>query len=248
MSGDGLILSGIEKSFVVDGNVVEVLHNIDLVVPSGAFVSIVGPSGCGKSTLLRLLAGLDKDYHGQITLDREPIVGPSLDRGIVFQDHRLFPWLTVERNVSMAFQASDVPAAERTRLVAEHIAMVGLRGFERAYPSQLSGGMAQRAAIARAMVNSPRTLLLDEPLGALDFFTRLRLQDELQDLWMKRHVTMILVTHDIDEAVYLSDKVVVLKPNPGRVDRIFDVAVARPRRRDSEDLAAIRKDVLATFA
>jgi sulfonate transport system ATP-binding protein len=231
----------------VNGAALPVLDNIDFFVGDGEFISIVGASGCGKSTLLRLIAGLDLDFEGTITIDDQPVLGPSLDRGIVFQDHRLFPWLNVYDNIAMAFEARPIPAAKQRSLIEEHIELVGLRGFEKAFPHQLSGGMAQRAAIARALVNHPKMVLLDEPLGALDYFTRMRLQRELQTIWMTKNVTMIFITHDIDEALFMSDRIVVLKPHPGRIERIVDIDLPRPRNRESPEFIALRHEILEEF-
>ncbi|WP_246669379.1 MULTISPECIES: ABC transporter ATP-binding protein [unclassified Bradyrhizobium] len=245
--GGGVQVSHVGKTYEVNGAALPVLDNIDFFVGEGEFVSIVGASGCGKSTLLRLIAGLDLDFEGAISIDGQPVLGPSLDRGIVFQDHRLFPWLNVFDNIAMAFEARPIPAAKQRALIEEHIELVGLRGFEKAFPHQLSGGMAQRAAIARALVNHPRMVLLDEPLGALDYFTRMRLQRELQTIWMTKNVTMIFITHDIDEALFMSDRIVVLKPNPGRIERIVDIDLPRPRNRESPDFIALRHEILEEF-
>ncbi len=172
----------------------QVLQDIDLQVRAGEFISIVGASGCGKSTLLRLVLGIDVDYEGHIALGDERVTAPGLDRGIVFQDHRLFPWLTVEQNIAVGLRNADRSAAEKRELIAEHVALVGLQGFEQSFPRQISGGMAQRVAIARGLVNRPRVLLLDEPFGALDALTRTRLQGELQRIWQHERITMLLVT------------------------------------------------------
>ena len=223
------------------------LRDIDLRLPAGEFVSIVGASGCGKSTLLRLVLGLDTDYEGRIDLDGERIAGPGLDRGIVFQDHRLFPWLTVEQNIGVGLRNADATPGRKRALVAEHVALVGLQGFEKSFPHQISGGMAQRVAIARGLVNRPRVLLLDEPFGALDALTRARLQAELQHIWQKERITMLLVTHDVEEAVFLGDRVVVMQPHPGRVRRIVPVDLPRPRNRSDPAFIRIRDDVLADF-
>lgn len=221
-----------------------VLRDITIDVEAGAFVSIVGASGCGKSTLLRLILGLDADYRGDILLDRHAVVGTSLARGIVFQDHRLLPWLTLEQNVSLALINVPLSFAEKRERVREHIALVGLTGFEQAYPHQLSGGMAQRAAIARGLVTRPEILLLDEPLGALDALTRLRLQDELLRIWERERITMILVTHDVEEAIYLSDKVIVMQPGPGRVTGEVEVDLVEPRDRASHEFVALRQRII----
>jgi NitT/TauT family transport system ATP-binding protein/sulfonate transport system ATP-binding protein len=243
-----LDISNLSKQYRVKGQSLPVLDNISLSIRPGEFISIVGASGCGKSTLLRLVIGLENDYQGEILLDGKRIAGTSLERGIVFQEHRLFPWLTVEQNVSLGLLNAALPDAEKRRSVQEHIDLVGLKGFETAYPYQLSGGMSQRVAIARALVNRPEVLLLDEPFGALDALTRHHLQQELQRIWEQEGITAILVTHDVDEAVYLGDRVVVMEPRPGRIKRIVDVDLPRPRERGSYAFTDIKDDVLAEFA
>jgi NitT/TauT family transport system ATP-binding protein/sulfonate transport system ATP-binding protein len=239
-----LEITHLNKQYKVKGETLPVLENVSLSIKPGEFVSIVGSSGCGKSTLLRLLIGLENDYQGGILLDGKRIVGTSLERGIVFQEHRLFPWLTVAQNVSMGLLNAPGSADEKKASVQEHINLVGLKGFETAYPHQLSGGMSQRVAIARALVNRPEVLLLDEPFGALDALTRNHLQQELQRIWEAEGITMILVTHDVEEAVYLGDRVVVMLPRPGRIKRIVDVPLRRSRERSSAAFAAIKADVL----
>jgi ABC-type nitrate/sulfonate/bicarbonate transport system ATPase subunit len=240
-----LTINDLDKSFVIGGQPRAVLENINLTVRPGEFVSIVGASGCGKSTLLRLIVGLDDQYSGEIRLDGERIATTSLDRGIVFQDHRLFPWMTLEQNIELALLNTDTPQARRAQIVAEHIALVGLTGFEKAYPHQLSGGMAQRAAIARALVTEPKVLLLDEPLGALDALTRVHVQSELQRIWMAQRSTMVMVTHDVEEALYLGDRVIVMSPHPGRIRRIVDVDLPHPRDRRSPLLHRLKDEILA---
>ena len=242
-----LALQHVSKSFSLKNGPLLVLDDISLRIAPGEFVAIVGGSGCGKSTLLRLLAGLDRQYQGTLTHDGAPITGPSLQRGLVFQDHRLFPWLTVEQNIALTFTNSTVPADERRTRVTAEISRVGLDGFAGAYPHQLSGGMSQRAAIARALVGRPDILLLDEPLGALDALTRLRMQQELRRLWQDEGITMVMVTHDIDEAVYLADRVVVMEARPGRVRRIQEVRLAHPRQRGSAEFVALRDGLHANF-
>ena len=240
-----LSLSGLAKRFTIGGESRPVLEGINLDVRPGEFVSIVGASGCGKSTLLRLIVGLDADYAGEIRLDGERVTGTSLDRGIVFQDHRLFPWMTLEQNVEVALLGTELHRLRRARIVADHIALVGLKGFEKAWPHQLSGGMAQRAAIARALVTAPRLLLLDEPLGALDALTRVHVQNELQRIWMAQRSTMVMVTHDVEEALYLGDRVIVMSPNPGRIRRIVEVDLPHPRDRRSPLLHRLKDEILA---
>ena len=239
-----LSLRGLSKCYPLKGQQVPVLEGIDLDINPGEFVSILGASGCGKSTLLRLVVGLDQDYQGQILLDQQPVRGPGLERGIVFQDHRLFPWMTLQQNIALALKNHALPTAEKNRLVAEHIDLVGLTGFESAYPHQLSGGMAQRAAIARALVNKPKVLLLDEPLGALDALTRVRLQQELQRIWVQERCTVIMVTHDIEEALYLGDRVIVLDAHPGRIREDLRIDLPHPRQRDSALLQGFKQRLL----
>lgn len=242
-----LALKGVSKSFEFKNQRLQVLDDINLSVAPGEFVAIVGASGCGKSTLLRLLAGLDTRYEGQVLHDGKPVRGTHLSRGLVFQDHRLFPWLTVYQNIDLAFTNTAVPATERKSRVEAQIERVGLTGFADAYPHQLSGGMSQRASIARALVNRPEVLLLDEPLGALDALTRLKLQQELRRLWQDENITMVMVTHDIDEAVFLANRVVVLDARPGRIRRIQEINLPQPRDRGDPRLVALRDSILAEF-
>ncbi|NDZ17994.1 sulfonate ABC transporter ATP-binding protein [Variovorax sp. WS11] len=245
-----LDIRGLGKRYAstqASGGELQVLEGIDLHVPAGRFVSIVGASGCGKSTLLRLILGLDAQYEGEILLDGQPVSGTGRERGIVFQDHRLFPWLTVEQNIAVGLRNAPFSATQKRELVAAHVARVGLEGFEKSFPHQISGGMAQRVAIARGLVNRPRVLLLDEPFGALDALTRSRLQNELQRIWQKERITMLLVTHDVEEAVFLGDRVVVMQPSPGRIRRIVEVDLPHPRNRSDPAFIALRDDVLRDF-
>ncbi|MCB4810649.1 ABC transporter ATP-binding protein [Methylovorus menthalis] len=242
-----LQLDHVSKSYLLHGEPLKVLDDIQLDIRSGEFVSIVGASGCGKSTLLRLITGLDAQYQGNIVYQGQRISGTSLDRSIVFQEHRLFPWLTVEENILLAFSATDVSQEERQARVKAQIATVGLTGFEKAYPHQISGGMSQRVAIARALVLRPQLLLLDEPFGALDVLTRMKLQHELQRLWEQEGLTTVLVTHDVEEAVFLGDRIVVMTSHPGRIKRIVPVKLPRPRIRSASEFQRIRDDVLSDF-
>lgn len=239
-----LEIRGVDKTFRVAGRDVLVLAGIDLMVSPGEFLSIVGASGCGKSTLLRLILGLDLDYQGEIRVDGRPVERPGLDRSIVFQDHRLLPWLTVEANVAAALRRSPSSRAEKEEAVREHLELVGLEQFAKAYPAQLSGGMAQRVAIARALVNRPCFLLLDEPLGALDALTRLRLQDELKRIVQHEGTTAVLVTHDVDEAVHLGHRVVVMQPHPGRIAAVLPVPSSARFDRSCVDFIRLRDEVL----
>jgi len=240
----GVRIERLSKQYRLNDTPFTALDDIDLSIRPGEFVSIVGPSGCGKSTLLRLIVGLDTDYDGQIRLDGVRVAGTGLERGLVFQDHRLFPWMTVARNIEVALLTQKLPRARRERLIASHLELVGLTGFENAYPHQLSGGMAQRAAIARALVNAPKVLALDEPLGALDALTRVKVQAELQRIWMEAGTTMIMVTHDVDEALFLGDRVVVMSARPGRIARIVDVDLPHPRDRASSVLHRLKDEIL----
>jgi ABC-type nitrate/sulfonate/bicarbonate transport system ATPase subunit len=239
-----VVLDNLEKSFRVDGSALPVLQGVSLTFRPGAFTALVGPSGCGKSTILRLIAGLDAPDGGGIRVDGRTVEGPGLERGLVFQEHRLLPWLTVEKNVALSLESSRLSKAEKAERVQAHIDLVGLKGFERAYPRQLSGGMAQRAAIARALANQPQVLLLDEPLGALDSLTRTRLQQELLRIWRQEKVTMVMVTHDIEEAVFLADQIVVMSPRPGRVEAVIPVDLPHPRNRLDAAFARARQAVV----
>ena len=242
-----LQISHVTRRFKVNGETLTALDDVSLDIAEGEFVTIVGASGCGKSTLLRLGAGLDTPTSGFVGHAGRPVTEPSLERGIVFQEPRLFPWLTVARNIALGLENSGLPKAEKKRLVESHLELVGLSAFANAYPHQLSGGMAQRAGIARGLVNRPNALFLDEPFGALDAITKTRLQDELQDIWAKERITMVLVTHDVEEAVYLADRVVVMSPQPGRIRDIIPVELPRPRLRTSQRLVDVRNRVLESL-
>jgi NitT/TauT family transport system ATP-binding protein len=223
------------------------LDDFSLNVRAGEFVSIVGPSGCGKSTLLDIIAGLSKAAQGSILIDGRPVSGPDLDRGIVMQGYALFPWRTVRKNVEFGLEIKGLPAAERRATAGRCIELVGLDGFEDRYPYELSGGMKQRVAIARALAYDPKVLLMDEPFAAVDAQTREALQDELTRIWEMTEKTVIFVTHSIDEAIILADRVVVMTPNPGRIRRVFEVGLPRPRTnqamRLSSDYAELRQRV-----
>ena len=221
----------------------QALSNISLSIAPGELVSLIGPSGCGKSSLLRLIAGLDTPDSGELLVGSDPINEPSAERGLVFQDPNLFPWLPVRRNIEAGLVARRVLREKRNE-VDEFMRLVGLETFADAYPHHLSGGMAQRVALARALINHPKVLLLDEPLGALDAFTRMRLQDEVLRLWENRRTTMLLVTHDIDEAIYMSDCILVMTPAPGRIDRKIEINLQRPRDRTSEPFVRLRSEIL----
>jgi ABC-type nitrate/sulfonate/bicarbonate transport system ATPase subunit len=236
----------VSKSFPVPDDPLtqrQALRNISLSIAAGELVSLVGPSGCGKSTLLRLIAGLDTPDLGELLVGSEAICEPSAERGLVFQDPNLFPWLTVRGNIEAGLVARSVLREKRSE-VGEFMRLVGLEAFSDAYPHHLSGGMAQRVALARALINDPKVLLLDEPLGALDAFTRMRMQDEVLRLWENRRTTMLLVTHDIDEAIYMSDRIMIMTQRPGRIDREIDITLVRPRDRTSESFLRLRSEIL----
>jgi ABC-type nitrate/sulfonate/bicarbonate transport system ATPase subunit len=239
-------IHGVSHAFELGGAQLPVLDAIDLSVAAGEFVALLGPSGCGKSTLLRLISGLEQPTAGSITADGLLIDRPDPSRILVFQDPTLFPWATVWNNAATGLEARGVLGQERWRVDAA-LDLVGLRGFSNAYPHQLSGGMAQRAALARALVNDPSLLLLDEPLGKLDSLTRLALQTELVALWRAAGFTAILVTHDVEEAVLLTSRVIVLSERPARIKAEFYVERPYPRHRDDPELVALRRQILATL-
>lgn len=240
-----LTINNLNKFFDRDGGKLQVLQDINLEIKKDEFVCIVGASGCGKSTLLRAIAGLDPEHEGTVTIEGKEIVKPEKERGIVFQEHRLFPWMTVSQNIN--YVLNHLTKEEREKRVREHIELVGLAGFENSYPKQLSGGMAQRAGIARALANRPQLLLLDEPFGALDAFTKIQMQNEVRRIHKQEKTTMILVTHDIDEAVYLADRIIVFSARPGRIKKIVNVELAEPRDRNNEEFIRIRKSIYKEF-
>jgi ABC-type nitrate/sulfonate/bicarbonate transport system ATPase subunit len=232
-----LALEHVGKTYFRQGQRVEALRDISLQIENGEFIVLLGQSGCGKSTLLRLIAGLDDDFDGFIE------AAPGA-RSIVFQEHRLFPWLTTEQNIELALYHAPLTAAQKRAAVSAQLALVGLSGFAQAYPHELSGGMAQRAAIARALAGDPSLFLLDEPFGALDAFTRHHIQQELQRIWLERRMATVMVTHDIEEAVFLADRIVVIEPHPGHIGGIIEVTLPRPRERTSAAFLEIKHRLL----
>jgi len=218
------------------------LQDVSFEVAAGEVVALLGPSGCGKSTLLRMVAGLERQFGGRVLVDGESVAGPSTKVGVMFQEPRLMPWLTVAENIGFGLRGK-VDQDDLTSLIQQ----VGLAGFEQALPKQLSGGMAQRVAIARGLITRPSLLLLDEPFSAVDAFTRMHLQELLLEVVNRRGATILLVTHDVDEALYLSDRVIVMSPRPGRIETTVQVPLPRPRDRRAPALAALRSDVLAAL-
>jgi nitrate ABC transporter ATP-binding subunit len=241
--GDILAIRGVTKRFAVGDDEVEALAPVDLAIPPGEFVCMIGASGCGKSTLLRIIAGFEEPTTGDVSIYGKAITGPGSDRGMVFQDYALFPWMTVRQNISFGPRQRQLPREEIERTTDEFIKMVGLERFADRYPNQLSGGMKQRVAIARVLANNANILLMDEPFGALDALTREQLQNELLQIWKRTGVTTIFVTHSVEEAVLLADRVLVMSAGPGRIDSDFRIDLARPRDVSSPEFNALRRDV-----
>ncbi len=239
-----LQIRGLTRVFA-KGNTV-VLKDVNLDVYSGELVCLIGESGCGKSTMLKIIAGFDFPTEGELLVDNQSIQGPDHKRGVVFQESSLLPWLNVENNIGLGLEIRGSSPDGESR-VNRFIEIMGLKGFEHHYPNELSGGMAQRVAIARALINDPNILLLDEPFGALDAFTRMRLQDEFIRIWENERYTTLFVTHDIDEAVYLGTRVVALTRRPGRVARIFNINLRRPRDRTSAEFIRLRGMIAKEF-
>lgn len=240
-------IKNVQKTFAIDGKEIEVLRDINFSIADGQIISIVGTSGCGKSTLLKIIAGLESATSGSVELNGKKIERPSeRDIGVIFQEPRLLPWSSVEKNIEFGISQS-LPKQERKEWIQEHIELVGLKGFEKALPKQLSGGMQQRVSIARSLINRPNALILDEPFGALDAFTKINMQKEVLHIWEKEKTTLILVTHDIDEAIFMGDQVIVLSNKPGRIKKIIPVDLPRSRDRTGDDFSHIRKLVYEQF-
>jgi sulfonate transport system ATP-binding protein len=242
-----LEIRDLEKSFVINGRPHPVFSRLDLAIQPGEFVVIVGESGSGKTTLLRIIAGLETADRGSVVVGGQSVSGIGTERGMVFQEPRLLPWLTVRKNVSIGLELRHLPKPEIDQKVDTFLNLVGLGGFASAYPNQLSGGMAQRVGIARALAINPDILLLDEPLGALDAMTKIRMQRELERIWQEQGVTMIMVTHDIEEAVYLADKIVVMSKQDSGVRDVTPVSLPRPRDRSARQFGEVREALLRAF-
>lgn len=239
MSGSDrrVAVDGVSKTYDGEDGGVRALADVSFDVEDGEFVCIVGPSGCGKTTLFRIIGGLEPPTAGEVRLSGEPVTGPSPDLGIVFQEYHLFPWRTVRGNVAFGLEQQDLAADTREQRVAEMLDLVGLEAFADSYPKGLSGGMKQRVGIARALAVDPEILLMDEPFGSVDAQTRSMLHAELLSIWRETEKTVLFVTHDVDEAVTLADRIVVMEPSPGRVQEIVDVDLDRPRERTDEAFA-----------
>ena len=240
-----LRLAHVSKSFekIETDEVTHALNEINLTMESGEFISLVGPSGCGKSTILRLVAGLIQPTTGKLTVDGKTITGPSPERGMVFQKPTLFPWLTVWDNIAFSLRMQGRLKGNKDK-VERMIKVIGLEKFRNDYPGQLSGGMAQRVALVRSLINEPDILLLDEPLGALDAFTRMNMQDEILKIWQEKEQLAIMVTHDVDEAIYMGTRVIVLDANPGRVVADIQIKEPFPRDRSSDTFVQYRNEIL----
>lgn len=232
MTEPKLRIRGLGKTFHSDKRTVEALRGIDLDIALNEFVCLVGASGCGKSTLLSIVAGLQDHTAGEMAIDGDPILGPGLDRGVVFQSYTLLPWLTAQQNVEFALRAAGKDNAACRAVAREHLELVKLENFAGHYPAELSGGMKQRVAIARALSYRPKMLLMDEPFGALDALTRQQMQSLLTQIWEEHKLTVLFVTHDVEEAVFLADRIAVMAPSPGRIVQQFDVGLGRPRHED----------------
>lgn len=239
-------IEGLQKVYESKKNRFEALQGIDLAIGQNEFLTIVGPSGCGKSTLLRMVAGLDEPSGGSLQVDGEDIIGPGADRGMVFQGYTLFPWLTVRENIEYGLKLKGVPILERRKISNYFLKVIRLESFDKAYPKQLSGGMKQRVAIARALANRPKVLLMDEPFGALDAQTKLEMQEMLLEVWEKEKTTVLFITHDIDEAIFLSQRIVVMGAGPGRILKEFRVELPEgrtPEVREHPDFLSLKREL-----
>jgi nitrate ABC transporter ATP-binding subunit len=238
-----LTISDVTKTFQIGNDQVQALRSVNLNIDKGEFVCLIGASGCGKSTLLRIIAGFEQPSSGQVSLYENAITGPGSDRGMVFQDYALFPWMTVRENIGFGPRQKGLAKKYVSEITDEYLNMVGLAKFADRYPMQLSGGMKQRVAIARVLANECELLLMDEPFGALDALTRESLQQELLEIWARTHVTVVFVTHSVEEAVVLSDRVVVMTAGPGRIEADVAIELARPREVSAMDFNQVRRDI-----
>jgi nitrate ABC transporter ATP-binding subunit len=238
-----VVLRGVTKRFAAGDGEIEALARVDVTINEGEFVCLIGASGCGKSTLLRIIAGFEEPTTGDVTVQGKPITGPGSDRGMVFQDYALFPWMTVRQNIGFGPRQRHLPRKEVDEIAGEFVRLVGLEHAANRYPSQLSGGMKQRVAIARVLANNANILLMDEPFGALDALTREQLQRELLQIWARTRVTIVFVTHSVEEAALLADRVLVMSAGPGRIESDIAIDLPRPRDVSSPEFNAVRRDL-----
>jgi NitT/TauT family transport system ATP-binding protein/sulfonate transport system ATP-binding protein len=238
-----VLIRGVSKHFQVGDGEVEALARIDATIERGAFVCLIGASGCGKSTLLRVVAGFEEPTTGEVVVEGKPVTAPGSDRGMVFQDYALFPWMTVRQNIGFGPRQRQLPRKEVEDIADEFVKLVGLERAASRYPSQLSGGMKQRVAIARVLANNANILLMDEPFGALDALTREQLQRELLQIWARTRVTIVFVTHSVEEAALLADRVLVMSAGPGRIESDIRIDLPRPRDVSSPEFNAVRREL-----
>lgn len=242
-------VKGVTKSFQNSKKAEQrVLDEVHLEIYEGEFICLLGPSGCGKTTLLNILAGFEKPSTGTVTIDGQQVKEPHPKHITIFQNYGLLPWRNVLKNVEYGLEVGGVPAAERRQRALEYVRMVGLESFVNHHPAELSGGMQQRVAIARALAVDPDIIFMDEPFGALDAITRIKMQDEIERIWLTKHKTIVFVTHDIDEAVYLADRVVVMTPHPGKISSIINIELGRSRNRNNWDFIKYRDQIFAEFS
>jgi NitT/TauT family transport system ATP-binding protein len=244
---DDIKIINVNKEYVSNGTTLKAIDNLSIEIKDSQFICIVGPSGCGKSTLLRMIAGLEPFNSGEIFVGGKKVESPSPSIGFVFQEYTLFPWRTVQKNVEFGLELKNVDQAERSKVASKYIDMVGLSKFKDAYPHQLSGGMKQRTAIARTLAVGPDILLMDEPFGALDAQTRNILQEQLLQIWEKEKIKVLFVTHNVDEAVFLADKVIIMTSRPGKIKDIIDIDIPRPRIRTETEVNKLRNTILKSL-
>lgn len=243
-----IVIKNVTKTFTVTNKLPQiVLAGLSLTINNGEFTCLLGPSGCGKTTLMNLIAGFDKPTTGSVEIDGQPVSRPHPKHITIFQDYGLFPWRTVLDNVLFGLEAKGIKGRDAKKLAGEYLELVGLTAAAGQFPRQLSGGMKQRVSIARALAVEPDILLMDEPFGALDAFTRYRLQDEILRIWQEKQPTIIFVTHDIDEAIYLGQKIVIMSPNPGRIKTVLPVTTPKPADRSGEEFGLYRREIFRTF-
>ena len=240
-------IKDVSKEYLQNNSTFKALDHVSLQIEKGEFLCLLGPSGCGKTTLLNSVAGFEKVNSGSIQIDGKHVLEPCISNVTIFQNYGLLPWRTVQKNVELGLESKKLSKKERHDIASKYIDLVGLSKFSKSHPSQLSGGMQQRVAIARALAVDPEIVFMDEPFGALDALTRLKMQDEISNIWEQQKKTIIFVTHDIEEAVFLADRIVIMTPNPGRIKSIISVPLARKRDRTSHDFLKIRDRVFSEF-